>query len=46
MEGIALPNTKAHYIAAVIKAVWCLQRDRHTDRWDRTEQDDLIKRLT
>lgn len=35
LGGTSALNFKTHHTAAVIKAAWYWQKDRHTDQWDR-----------
>ena len=37
VEGINLPSFKTYYMTALNKTVWCWQRDRHIDYWNRTD---------
>lgn len=38
VRGLALPDSKTHNKATVIKAMWYWCKDRNTDPWDRVQK--------
>ena len=46
LEDSTLANSKTYYIPPVIKTVWHLHKDRHTDKWNQIEGSAITLKLT